>query len=223
MRMAFLENGASSRELYLLLRGFFPPQHVTRLLGIGDEDLRQIVERHFDGLTHGGREPASAAGFNYLELKRYLHDQLLRDTDVFGMTHSIEVRVPLLDHTLVEYATALGAEQKVANGINKPLLVGAVDDPLLLEAGAARKRGFSFPMAHWMKGSSDELEEIAVAAGVLNKRAVRALWKDFRRGRLHWSRAWALTVLGATVHDQPSRQASQLTPIPGVSASMRLA
>ena len=74
-----------------------------------------------------------------------------------------------------------------------------------------------------MKGSSDELEEIAVAAGVLNKRAVRALWKDFRRGRLHWSRAWALTVLGATVHDQPSRQASQLIPIPGVSASMRLA
>ncbi len=200
MRMAFLESGASSRELYLLMRGFFPPHHVMRLLDIGQRELDRTVERQFEGLAWNAGGRASTTGFNYLEFKRYLHDQLLRDTDVFSMAHSIEVRVPLLDHPIVEYAATVRPELKMANGINKPLLVGAVDDPLLVRAGAAKKRGFSFPMDRWMKDSAGELEEMAVSGDVLNRRVVRELWTAFRAGRLHWSRAWALSVLAATVH-----------------------
>ncbi len=139
-------------------------------------------------------------GFNYIEFKRYLHDQLLRDADVFGMAHSIEVRVPFLDHLVVEYAAGVRPALKQANGVNKPLLAGAVGDPLLSRAGGAAKRGFSFPMDRWMKASSDELEEMARSGGILDRRAVGALWAQFRANRLHWSRAWALTVLGATTH-----------------------
>ncbi len=81
---------------------------------------------------------ADAAAFNRMEFRRYLHDQLLRDTDVFSMAHSIEARVPFLDHTVVECAATLSSAAKIGtNGINKPLLVGAVDDPLLRKAGAA--------------------------------------------------------------------------------------
>jgi asparagine synthase (glutamine-hydrolysing) len=200
MRMAFLEDHTSSRELYLLMRGFFPPQHVMRLLGIGQQEMHATVERHFDGLNANAADQASATGFNYLEVKRYLHDQLLRDADVFSMAHSIEVRVPLLDHLVVEYAAALRPALKMSNGVNKPLLVGAVDDPLLFKAGAAKKRGFSFPMDRWMKDSGGGLEEMAVDGGLLDREAVRGLWKDFRAGRLHWSRAWALTVLAASAN-----------------------
>jgi asparagine synthase (glutamine-hydrolysing) len=200
MRMAFLERRASSRELYLLMRGFFPPRHVMDLLEIGPRDLDAAVQRQFDGLRPNASDDASANGFNYIEFKRYLHDQLLRDTDVFSMAHSVEVRVPFLDHFVVEHAVGVGSALKMANGINKPLLVGAADDPLLLQAGRAKKRGFSFPMDRWMKASGDELEEMAVSGNLLNPRAVRTLWKEFRDNRLHWSRAWALSVLGATVH-----------------------
>ncbi len=200
MRMAFLEDQASNRELYLLMRGFFPPRHVMRLLEIGEGELKAVVERQFDGLPSNPGDCASAMGFNYIEFRRYLHDQLLRDTDVFSMAHSIEVRVPLLDHPIVEYAANIRPQLKVWNGVNKPMLVGAVDDPLLLRAGAAKKRGFSFPMDRWMKESADELEDMAVSGDLLNRHAVRALWKEFRVGRLHWSRAWALSILGATVH-----------------------
>jgi asparagine synthase (glutamine-hydrolysing) len=199
MRMEFLDGRASSRELYLLMRGFFPPRHVMDLLEIGSRDLAVAVEQQFDGLRPGTSDEAGGSGFNYIEFKRYLHDQLLRDTDVFSMAHSVEVRVPFLDHPIVEYAAGLRPALKMANGINKPLLVGAVDDPLLLSAGAAKKRGFAFPMDQWMKESNGELEEMATSANVLNPRAVRALWKEFRGNRLHWSRAWALSVLGATV------------------------
>ena len=108
--------------------------------------------------------------------------------------------MPFLDHTLVEYAARLGSAEKLGNGngINKPLLVGAVDDPLLLRAGTAKKKGFSFPMDSWMKESADDLQDMATSGSVLNRGAVKTLWEDFRGGRLHWSRAWALSVLGAS-------------------------
>ena len=48
---------------------------------------------------------AGGPAFRQLEIERYLHDQLLRDTDVFSMAHSIEVRVPYLDHVLLEQAS----------------------------------------------------------------------------------------------------------------------
>jgi asparagine synthase (glutamine-hydrolysing) len=199
MRMDFLQSGASSRELYLLMRGFFPPRHVMNLLDIDRREVDCIVEQHFEAAS-GSSDITAASAFNRIEFKRYLHDQLLRDTDVFSMAHSVETRVPFLDHTLVEYAASLGSAEKIGNGngINKPLLVGAVDDPLLLKAGTAKKKGFSFPMDSWMKDSADDLQDMATSGNVLNRGAVKTLWEDFRGGRLHWSRAWALSVLGAS-------------------------
>jgi asparagine synthase (glutamine-hydrolysing) len=191
-RLGYLSRRASSTEVYLSIRGFFAPGQVQRLLGIGPKEIQTTVEEHF-----GPAQPQGANGFNYLEFKRYMHDQLLRDTDAFSMAHSLEVRVPFLDHTIVEHAAHVLPSLKVANGINKPLLVHAVDDPLLLEAGARRKQGFSFPMDRWMKRYAGELEEMSKGVDGVDRTAVRELWKGFRGGRLHWSRAWALTVLGA--------------------------
>ena len=199
MRLGFLDSG-STWQLYLAMRGFFPPQHVMRLLDIDRSTLDLALERHFDDLVSTPAGETSAAAFNRLEFKRYLHDQLLRDTDVFSMAHSIEVRVPFLDRPIVEYAASVRSELKIANGVNKPLLAGALDDPLLASAAAAKKQGFSFPMKRWMTDAADQLEETALSANLLNPTAVGAMWKEFRAGRLHWSRAWALSVLGASTY-----------------------
>ncbi len=198
MRMAFLDRQGSNRGLYLAMRGFFAPQQIMRLLGIDSRELSAAVEKHFGAPLSNGHKGTTTGAFNYLEFKRYLHDQLLRDTDTFSMAHSIEVRVPYLDHMIVEYAAKIDPALKMSNGINKPLLVGAVDDPLLLKLGGAKKRGFSFPMDRWMKADSGELEEMATGTNFLDGGTVREFWKDFRSGRLHWSRAWALSVLGAS-------------------------
>ncbi len=200
MRMGFLDGHPSGRGLYLAMRGFFAPQQVMRLLGISRRELADAVEQHFDLVPSNGHHGASAAAFNYIECKRYLHDQLLRDTDTFSMAHSIEVRVPYLDHPVVEYAAGIDPALKMGNGINKPLLVGAVDDPMLFDLARAKKRGFSFPMDRWMKSDPGALEEMAASTKVLDTKAVRALWKHFDSGRLHWSRAWALSVLGNTTN-----------------------
>lgn len=193
MRTAWLKGGATSERVYLTMRGFFAPDQVAQLMHLSQRELDDAVEEHF-GVFHAGS--ATPTAVNYLEVKRYLHDQLLRDTDVFSMAHSIEARVPWLDHVLVERLWRVAPERKLDSAVNKPLLVRGIGDAAVTAAGARPKKGFTFPMAHWMKTCAPELQEMA-SAGTLERKAVEDCWTDFSAGRMHWSRAWALTVLGA--------------------------
>jgi asparagine synthase (glutamine-hydrolysing) len=194
MRAAYVGGSGSIDRVYLMIRGFFAPERAARLLDMSRAELDAIIEEQY-GFGPAPRG-AAAMAFNYLEMKRYLHDQLLRDTDVFGMAHSIEARVPYLDHVVVERIWSLASRLKLDRAVNKPLLVKAVGDPLLLAAASRRKRGFSFPMRRWMQSSIPELQEIAAAAS-LDRGTVRECWTQFARGQLHWSRAWVLAVLGS--------------------------
>lgn len=202
-RLSFLENRVSGGSLYGALRGFFAPEQVSRLIGLGLPEVTAVAEKYLASSERAGSEHAIPAGaadanaFNHLELKRYMHDQLLRDTDVFSMAHSIEARVPYLDHLVVERAARVLSAMKLQQGTNKPLLVNAIREPLVRDAAAARKRGFTFPFAKWMRETADQLEGIALQSGSLEKAGVHQCWKNFREGHLHWSRAWALAVLGA--------------------------
>jgi len=200
MRTAWLGSAASSERVYLTMRGFFAPERIARLMDMNSSEVDAAVEEHF-GVLCAGTEPTATA-INYLEMKRYMHDQLLRDTDIFSMAHSVEVRVPYLDHVLVEQVWNLPPGLKLDKAINKPLLVRAVDDSAVLAAGTRPKCGFTFPMARWMKTAAPEMREMA-EAGWLDRSAVRECWGDFSEGRMHWSRAWALTVLGATAANAP--------------------
>jgi asparagine synthase (glutamine-hydrolysing) len=113
------------------------------------------------------------------------------------MAHSIELRVPLLDDPLVEAGCRIAPRDKMAAGINKPRLVDGFDHPSIKEAAARPKRGFVFPFARWMAENADQFEERALAGDRLDRDAVRDCWKDFRAGRLHWSRAWSTVVLAS--------------------------
>lgn len=197
-RLSFLQNRMSDASLYVTLRGFFAPEQVSRLLGLTLTEVSAAVERHLADAHRGvPNGVADANAFNYFELKKYMHDQLLRDTDVFSMTSSIEARVPYLDHLVVERAARALSSMKLAQGINKPLLVNAIGEPLVRAAAASQKLGFTFPFAKWMRETADQLEGMALQSGLLEKAGVRHCWKNFRDGHQHWSRAWALTVLGA--------------------------
>jgi asparagine synthase (glutamine-hydrolysing) len=194
-RLASLQNGVSDAGLYLALRGFFAPEQVRALLDVHSNEVRQAASEYLDGLP-SPNGVATGSAFRKMEMRRYLHDQLLRDTDVFSMAHSIEVRVPYLDHVLVAQASGL-SRLSVGNSGNKPLLTEAAGEPAVFEAARRSKRGFSFPFGKWMRLHSGELREMALAGGCLNRRAIGKLWNEFDRGRLHWSRAWMLAVIGA--------------------------
>jgi asparagine synthase (glutamine-hydrolysing) len=149
----------------------------------------------------------SAPALARSELQHYLGNQLLKDTDVFSMAHSVEARVPLLDHRLVEHVMALPARARLAGGPHKPLLRRAVGDRLPRESWDRPKMGFTLPFDPWLRRRAGELRAQSLEGGRLDARAVGAVWDAFEAGRLHWSRAWALVVL-SRLHAERARQAA---------------
>jgi len=107
------------------------------------------------------------------------------------------VRVPYLDDAVVAAAMSLPAALKMNGTSNKPALVDAIGDSLVAEASRRSKRGFSFPLAAWIREQAGSMRDMALETSVLDRAAVAKLWTAFERGHLHWSRAWSLAVLGA--------------------------
>ncbi len=134
-----------------------------------------------------------------LELGGYLGNTLLRDTDAMSMAHGLEVRVPLIDHRVIERLLDVPGQLKLRDGEPKWLLVEAAEK-LPREIVARPKRGFELPFRHWLLGALRKQVETALCepefGGLLQASAVRSLWQDFTAGRVSWSRVWSLYVLG---------------------------
>ncbi len=93
----------------------------------------------------------------YLDAKLYLGDDLLVKVDRASMANSLEVRVPLLDHTCVEFVTRLPFEFKLDGLKTKYLLKKAASSYLPGNIINRRKKGFGIPVAKWIKGELKEL------------------------------------------------------------------
>jgi asparagine synthase (glutamine-hydrolysing) len=149
----------------------------------------------------GAEQLDSFTAISCLEARSYMVSTLLRDTDSMSMAHSLEVRVPFLDHTLVENVSRLPESAKKNGKVPKPLLVRALRDLLPDEVVYQRKRTFTLPWEHWVRGVlreeiAREVSSIAPALEpVLDGKAVEWVWSDFLQGRTRWSRVWSLFVL----------------------------
>jgi asparagine synthase (glutamine-hydrolysing) len=150
-----------------------------------------------------GRDDFSAV--SWLEMRSYMVNTLLRDTDAVSMAHSLEVRVPLLDHELVEFVAALPTASKQRAGQPKALLAEAVRDLLPEEVLRQPKRTFTLPWEHWLRGPlgdrvTQKLNDLsAPLRDHLESKSVRTVWQNFRAGQTGWSRPWSLYVLNEWV------------------------
>lgn len=144
------------------------------------------------------------AAISALELRCYLGERLLRDTDAASMATSLEVRVPFLDHEVVAAVSALPDARRFdplgKKSALREIALSRVDAALFQRP----KSGFVLPIDRWARGGLEG--EITAAfrdpafserAG-LEPRAVQRLWSAFLLGTrgLYWSRIWALYVLG---------------------------
>lgn len=208
-RMADALNRPASRAAaYVTRRGLFAPREVAALVG---RERWEAATAGFDYIEHvasraDSNDPDNFAWVSRAELSTYTHHQLLRDTDVMSMAHSLEVRVPLLDHHLVERLLQLPAHAKMNGGSPKPLMVKAVGDLLPAIVRERRdKAGFVFPWAHWLKGAFGQaVDPTREAMPGLEAKAVHQIWSAFQKGQLHWSRAWALVALNEWYRRRPS-------------------
>ena len=121
------------------------------------------------------------------ELSAYMSYMLLRDGDVFSMAHGLEVRLPLLDHKLVEQVLPLPGQWKRPDPRMKPLLVDAAGPRLPREVYTSTKRGFTFPWDAWLRGALREraalvMDNSDVWAGLgIAPAAPAGLWSRFLR------------------------------------------
>jgi asparagine synthase (glutamine-hydrolysing) len=120
------------REVFTELAAFDPYRDVAR-------DLAQAPDHWLSVLQ-------------YLDVKRYLPLDILTKVDRMSMGHSIEARVPLLDHVLVEFAATIPPELKLRNGTTKYIFKQAMRSVLPDAIIDRRKQGFAVPLGRWFTG-----------------------------------------------------------------------
>ncbi|HYG79850.1 MAG TPA: asparagine synthase (glutamine-hydrolyzing), partial [Pyrinomonadaceae bacterium] len=207
---AAISAGGDLLASYTSSRGLFARDARAALLGLGNGKALSAGPDYYlppetlSLVAHGGNGDA-ADTFNHVsryEMSLYMANMLLRDTDVMSMAHALEVRVPLLDHKLVEWVYALPGRLK-SGGRPKQLLVEAVGSDFPRSVLNQRKMGFTLPFERWLHTAlkpfvTDALkDERALESAGLDAGAVSQIWHNFERGSrsTSWSRVWGLAVL----------------------------
>jgi asparagine synthase (glutamine-hydrolysing) len=186
-KLAFLK-GKRNLPVYLVQRGLFLPVEAARLLNCEERQAWKVIES-----LEPDRVPDNPVlRQQFLEAKHYLTDQLLKDADVFGMAHSVEVRVPFLDHILMDKILSIPADAMAGGKTLKPLLTKPLKDLLPEAITSRRKRGFTLPMDAWLR---DGYARFEMGGGKVDPSEYERVWNGFTQRKIHWSRPWALAVL----------------------------
>ena len=166
---------------------------------------------HHSGLDRLRGELAGADSFQTIsawELRTYMADVLLRDSDVMSMAHSLELRVPFIDGPFIEWLWAQPARFKAGGGQTKSALADALRGLLPETILRREKQGFTLPFPVWMRRELRPfLEDTFAAASIartslLDAAPVQAFWRGFLAGKddREWSRVWSLAVLIAFIN-----------------------
>ena len=164
-------------------RGIFSLKEISKLLS-KDES---IIIDYINSFVKDDLQKVSHLNYidkmGFFELTKYMEGQLLRDTDIFGMSNSIEIRVPFLDKNLVQNVLPVRNRNKTYSNINKILLVEKFKDVLPKEIYYRKKQGFELPYESWLKKSG-------IIDRIINSKTNHKFLLNS-----HWSKIWAMHIL----------------------------
>lgn len=190
-----------SREAYLHGMTITDQPMRTRLFSsdlgreLGAYDPLDVFREIYDRAP--GNDPLSK--IFYLDLKTNLVDDILTKVDRASMANSLEVRVPLLDHRVVEFAYSLPLHMKIRGDQRKYLLRKSLAGLLPADHLALQKRGFRVPLVPWLRGelhdwAQDILTRDSDASQFLNPLGVQKMWDRFSRGQSHFADILSITL-----------------------------
>lgn len=207
---------ASSKIREILKQEFYDMEFIYQFYRqvLMDDQIEKIVKierlprnRSFEiphemvGYTTTGWKLPALSRITLAEFYTYMQNVLLRDSDQMSMANGLELRVPFLDHELVEYTLGIPDRFKKPTSPKK-LLVDSFKDILPESIYNRPKMGFVLPYEQWMKNDmkdfcEERLKELERIPS-LRVKAIMKLWKQFLNGdkRVTWSRIWPLVVLG---------------------------
>ncbi|CAN5517698.1 asparagine synthase (glutamine-hydrolyzing) [soil metagenome] len=199
----FAEGSAlSAQERYWRWCSLATAGDVTQLLLANQEEfLFHSNER----TAHLTRYMSSDKDFNQVLLNDtclVLPDDMLTKVDLMSMANSLEVRVPFLDYTVVEWAFSLPSEYKIDAVHQKKILKDSFRQLLPTGLFERKKQGFEVPLLRWLRGNLapllDELlnEQFIIAQGIFNPETVRSLRRQLHSNQPGeaTARIWALLV-----------------------------
>jgi asparagine synthase (glutamine-hydrolysing) len=185
------------RERYIRRITLLPEGDVRQTLGLGPG--APVTER-IRGLFNSARALDPPGSMMYVDLHEYLQGDLFMLLDKMSMAASLEARVPLLDHRLVEFAARIPGRAKMRGGKLKWLLREALRRDLPDELLDRPKQGFGPPVSAWLRGSAGEtavalLTHRAASSRSLISTSAQRRWLTPTRGRDRAHVLWALLIL----------------------------
>ncbi|HWA97895.1 MAG TPA: asparagine synthase (glutamine-hydrolyzing) [Pirellulales bacterium] len=215
---AILDHHSSRLQCYTVFRQvMLPPRRRDLLEHTYFDTPIALPDDRIDALTAAAERLDAINAFSLFELSLYMVDTLLRDTDQMSMAHPVEVRVPLVDHRLVDALASIPGRLKSgwrSRRSPKRLLVDALPAALPPEVVRRQKMGFVLPWELWLRNElADTISSIlddaeTLQAAAIRPAAVQHLWRGFRESRpgvraadilalvhlVHWVRQHRLSV-----------------------------
>ena len=172
---------------------------------LGPEARRHLAggvdATRFQRLAGTGRVPDFVAALQYVDIHTYLPGDILTKVDRTSMLVSLEARVPLLDHALMEFLATMPSSLKLRNGEGKWILKRVMAPHLPAVVLERRKMGFGVPLASWFRGELRDyardvlLSRRAAARGLVAREAARRLLAEHAAGRDRSAAIWTLLFL----------------------------
>ncbi len=192
---------------------------LAEVLGASDADgfYRGLVSlwKQPESVVIGGHEPMTLGGcpqqiedfterMMFLDLVSYLPDDILVKVDRAAMGVSLETRVPLLDHEVVEFAWQVPLSMKVRNGQGKWLLRQVLYKHVPRELIERPKMGFGIPLDRWLRGPLRDWADALLDEGRLRREGffeaapIREKWQEHLSGRRNWQHhLWIILMFQA--------------------------
>jgi len=196
--------GARPVDRYFKLVAYQRSETLRSLLSAGAREQVEpvVTPALFRRLAAEGRAPDYASTLQYLDIHCYLPEDILTKVDRTSMAVSLESRVPLLDHVLMEYVATMPTSLKLRDGVGKVILKRTMAGDLPAGILERRKMGFGIPIASWFRQElTDYVRDILEGPrtrrrGLVDPGAVSALLDEHQhRGRDRSSQIWALISL----------------------------
>lgn len=172
----------------------FSRHEVSRLLASDyREDADPVIEAAREWV---GLDPVSHMMFT--DRETYLAEDILTKVDRMSMAHALEVRSPLLDYRVVEFAARLSLKSKIKGKTTKRILREVAREYLPPRIIHRSKYGFQVPLGEWLKGNLREWAHQKMmdqTHGLFDKTFVKAVWDEHQTGRAdHAHKIWLLLV-----------------------------
>ena len=176
---------SSTTNAYQCMRGIFSRKEASELVGFYCQDWGGDKNNDYFETSSFNKFPSIEDEVSYLEISRYMQNQLLRDSDVMSMRSGLELRVPFVDKLFLETILKIPKEHRLNFG--KKLLIESV--PEIPEWVINRpKQGFSFPFQQWL--DQDWLQAVFHLKEIPKQISVTT-----------WYRKWLIVVLNYWLQD----------------------